>query len=343
MGHPPLATRLRKIYNTDKQMKKFAFAAIAALMCLSIGASAQGLLRSNFMKNGYTYTSTERARVEGSTPLMLKLTKIVFPGGDLIYKMRVDYEDATSWRIPKNADFKAVNAEGRTVMLQNATEEPNAVAPKGFSRNGSTVYWNYGEYYMEQADLEKLLANVTSIDATKRFSSDGVISLAYKNNEFSSALQTLYDAIESAPAVKKEIGQHLKSVSDQNGNRLLETEQLSVSGPVNVALVYLYYAASNSENYDLNLYLQGTTVPYGKAVTLTTPSGAMEFSQEKELPAGRVIVYPTIDQLKALAKSGASKLTVQTVNGPVSFNIDSKVFADAINTLYNSLQTATIL
>jgi len=315
---------------------------MAAMMCLSVGANAQDLLRYNYKKNGYTYTGAERQRVEGSTPMMLKLNRIIFPEGDKIYKLRVDFEDASAWKVPKNADFKATTSSGRTVLLTNEADEPTAVSPNGFNKNGKKVFWNYAEYYMEQADLDKMLEGVTSVEATKRFSSDGKINVSYKNNEFTSALKKEYEAIKNAPAPTTELGKHLKSVSDQNNNRLLETEQVSVSSQVAVALVYLYYAESNSENYDLNLYLQGTTVPYGNSITMTTPSGNMVFSQEKDLAAGRAICYPTIDQLKAMCK-GVSKITVQTVSGPVTFNVDSATFGKTIETLYNSIQTASIL
>ena len=322
-------------------MKKILLVALAALLFVS--ASAQDLLRYNYKKNNYIYTGTERVRVVGTTPLEVKLSRVTFPDGENVYILRVEYEEATAWKMPKNAPLTIFTTDGKNVTLKNSSDSPNLVAPSGIKTSAGKVYWNYGEYYMEEADLKKIASGVSSIDATKRWSSEGVIKVSYKNDEFGSAIRRQMQAINSAPVPKSEISNSLKSISDQGGNRLVETEKVHVNSQLAVSLVYLYYAESNNENYDLNLFISGKTVPLGGAVYITTTSGqTIELQQEKDLSAGRVICYPTIEQLKLMSK-GVSKITVHTVSSPVTINITDGSFGAAVDKLYCALQPVTIL
>ena len=95
--------RRNSIVDLLQEMKKFLLAAMAALLFVS--ASAQDLLRYNYKKNNYIYTGTERVRVVGTTPLEVKLNRVTFPDGENIYILRVEYEEATAWKMPKNAPY----------------------------------------------------------------------------------------------------------------------------------------------------------------------------------------------------------------------------------------------
>ncbi len=324
--------------------KQITILSVILLLVTTFLAGAQEqYLRYNYIKNGNTFTGAERAQVPGSTPISMKLSRVIFSDGFNMYILRLDFEDVSPWKMPANAPMTVLTSEGKTVILKNEGKDPTMVAPEGYTKGGRKMYWNYGLYYLEEADLKKMLSGVTSIDVTKRWSTDGSIKITYKDNEFSSALKKQYDAISSAPAAKVKVTNQLKSLSDQGGNRLVETEQISVGGQMAISIVYLYYADSNLENYDLNLFIPGKTAPIGSQVLITTASGStIELQQEKDMLAGRVICYPTTDQIKQMSH-GVTKVSIQTVSGPVTIPVGSAVFGGAISELYNALQTVAIL
>lgn len=327
-------------------MRKIILAVLTIFMAANM-ASAQNLLKYNYKKNNHIYTGAERVTVKGPSakddPIQVKLSRVIFEDGQPVYILRLDFMEATAWKMPKNAPLNIVTTEGRTISLKNSADSPNLVAPKGTVYNGSTVFLNYGEYYLEEADMKKVIAGITSIEATKRWSSDGVIKISYKNNELGSAISQQYNVIKNAPKPGEELGSNLKSLQDQAGSRLVESNTIKVNNQLSVSLVYLYYASSNTESIDLNLYLPGVTVPFTYDVKITTKSGEVyTLQQEKELPAGRVICYPTSEQLKEMAK-GVTKVSVQTKSGEVVNTFTANEFGKAVDKLYNSLQTLAIL
>lgn len=318
------------------------------LLAFSAGLlSAQDLVKYNYKKNGKIYTGTERIRVAPSskdTPVTVKLSRVLFEDGQPVYILRMDFEETSAWKMPKNAPLTIVTTDGKTLVLKNSSDAPNLVAPKGIrNSSGNTVYLNYGEYYLEASDMKKLLSGIASIDATKRWSSDGYIKNEYKNNELGSAIAQQYEAINYARTPKSELGSNLQSLQDQGGSRLAETSQIRVNSKLSVALVYLYYAASNSESIDLNLYLDGQTIPFTSPITILTKSGdEISLKQEKDLSAGRAICYPTLDELKEML-GGVSKITISTTGSDAVFTFPSDEFAKALDKLYNSVETVAIL
>ncbi|MBR1873078.1 MAG: hypothetical protein IJ795_07730 [Bacteroidales bacterium] len=323
-------------------MKKTVIAALLAMM-LPLASGAQGSLRYNYTKNGYVYTGAERVRVSGSTPLWVKLSRVIFSDGSPIYLLRIDVEDSTPWKMPKNAPMTITTAAGRSVVLKNSASEPNMVAPDGVQGEKGKVYYNYGEYYLEESDLKKIVAGVTNVDITKRWSSEGYIKIAYKDNEFGSAVADAYEAIKSASRPDVDVSGVLRSLQDKNGSRLAETNVLEVDSNVSIALVYFYYAATNTEGYDLNLFLGGVTVPYGGYIKVETGDGEIiEMLQEKDLAAGRAICYPKNEDLPKLLRS-VRRITLQTTGEDLVMEFPSNKFSKVLNKEYNSLQTISIL
>ena len=322
-------------------MKRIALSLIAA--SLSLGLSAQDLLRYNYTRNGYTYTGTERIKVEGSTNLYVKLGRILFSDGAPVYLLRIDVEDSTPWKMPKNAPMTINTTEGRSIILNNSATDPNLVAPGGIDTPAGKLYWNYGEYYLEESDLRKLSAGVSNMDITKRWSAEGYIKIAWKNNEFGKAVSDEWEAIKNAPAPKSDVSGVMRSLQDKGGSRLAETTVLEVNKNVSASLVYFYYAATNTEGYDLNLFVKGLTVPYGGSVEIETSDGdRISLIQEKELPAGRVMCYPEAADVKKML-GGVKSIIFQTAgeNEVVTFAQDE--FTAVFDKLYNALQTISIL
>ena len=318
---------------------------IFSLLAIFIVASAFGqeMLRYNFKRNQFVYTGAERVDVASSPALQLKLSRVLYSDGVPLYTLRIDFESASAWKMPKNASIVFDLSNGESLMLNNASDEANLVAPKGIKKSGKTVFLNYGSYYLEQSDLDKLLKGVTDLDATRRMSASGHVKVAFKNNEFSKALGVAYDAISNAKAATVSAGSDLESVNDYSGNRMVGTKYKDVGNNLSVSLNYLYSADSNTESYDLNLKVGSDLVPGGSVVSFTTPSGAViRLSQEKDLPKGEIVCYPDIDQLKVLMR-GVGKITFETASGERSVVVPSAEFSNALTALYSSLALVTIL
>lgn len=316
---------------------------LVALLCVVDMVSAQPGLRYNYKKNGYIYSGCARERVDGTTPVHVKLSRILFPDGQPVYQLRLDFEEGSAWKMPKNAPVTIRTSDGRSILLKNSADAPNLVAPEGIRSDKGRVYLNYGEYYMEEADLKKISAGIESIDVTKRWSSDGYIKVTYKNNELGSVISSQYSKLKSAPRPASELGNNLKSLQDQRGSRLAETVVSKVNDRLSAQLIYLYYAESNNESIDLNLYLAGRTVPFGAAVTIATKSGeTISLHQEKELTAGRIICYPTPQQYGRMLK-GVATIRIETSAGPVSIDFPDNSFTEVLSKLYNSVMTVAVL
>lgn len=328
-------------------MRKYLLAVLSALFLTGALASAQDILRYNYKKNGYIYTGTERIRVVGTgntTPLHLKLSRVSFPDGAAVYILRVDVESSAAWKMPKNATLTIRTTNGKTVLARHTSDEPNLVAPQGIrNANGTKTWWNYGEYYLELADIQKIAVGVASIDLQYRMSTDGVIKVTYRNDEFGKAIFQQFEAIEGAPAPKTEIGSQLAAVNDQGGNRMVDTKTLSVNAQLSMSMGYVYYASGNSEEYELHLFLPGKQVPLDGAVDVVTSAGSViHLKQEKGHEAGEITCYPDAAQLRRMAK-GVSRVSFQTTSGTTTLNFADGAFAQNIDKLYNALQTAAIL
>ena len=319
---------------------------LAALATIaSTALEAQDLLKYNYKRNGYVYTGAERIYVsQASSPVEIKLGRIVFPDGVALYTLRLDFESSSPWKMPKNASITFDLSNGSAVLSRNSSDAPNLVAPRGIEKGGETVYLNYGEYYFEESDMKKLLSGVESIDAARRMSTSGHVKVNFKNNSFSKALQKAYGAISEAAIPTREIGSHLSGIDDTaGGNRLASTESLDAGTGISIKLNYLYSAENNSENYDIVLGIPGKTLAGGAAVAFFTARGEqIILKQEQDLPEGSIICYPTKEEIKRLGR-GVSRIVLDTIAGQVSINTESASFADALDILYNSLQTAAIL
>lgn len=325
-------------------MRKYIIVSILALCVSALALQAQDLLRYNYLRNGYVYSGTERLRVEGTTPVELKTEKVHFKDGSDVYILRIEFEDSSPWKMPANAPLTIGLKDGKSLIFQNGGgDTPNLVAPQGIDTQEGKAYWNFGKYFMEEADVKKLSQGVTYIDATRRWSADGHVRVYYKNDEFAAALRRQLDELKYAPEATEELGSNLRSLQDQGGNRMAETNDIEVNDKLSLSLVYLYYAPTNAESYDLNLLVWGETVPLGAEVTITMRSGD-EFTlhQEKKLPAGRVICYPDNEQVKSMRK-GVSKLAIKTTDGTLSLTFPTDEFSATLSKLYNSLHTIAIL
>lgn len=326
-------------------MKKCLFAVLLLLTVFPILASAESLLRYNYKKNGYIYTGTERVRVTGSQmPLQLKLERVSFPDGAALFVMHIDFEDNTSWTVPQNAPITFTLEDGKSLVSKSTQIISDMVNQDGIKTSeGTTVYWNCAEFYFESADIKKLISGVKSLEMVKRWSTDGRITITYKNDEFAEALSRQYQAIVAAETPKEEVGNMLKSIQDANGSRFITTNISSIDSRISVSLSYIYYAATNNENYDLNLFLPDVLVPVGSEIVITTFDGEeISLQQEKPLEKGFVICYPTIAQLKSII-GGVSKIVVSTGEGTETVAFQNMEFSRMVEKLYNSIQTASIL
>lgn len=315
---------------------------LAALVVVS--AFGQDQLRYNYKRNKFVYTGAERVEVASTPAMQIKLGRITYPDGASIYDLRIDFESSSAWKMPKNASIVFNLANGKSVMLKHSKDEPNLVAPKGIKKAGKTVYLNYGEYYLEQADLDKLLTGVADLDATRRMSADGHVKATFKNNEFTKALAQAYDAISNAKTAKVTVGNDVEAIDDYSGNRVVKTRYVKVGQSASISLSYLYAADSNTESYDLNIKVEDSDiVPGGASVSFTMPAGSViRLRQEKDLPKGEIVCFPDVDQLKTMMR-GVGKISFETNGGDRFVVVPAAEFGAAVEQLYNAIQRFAVL
>ena len=329
-------------------MKTMFLRLLLPLLCLGPLAFAQEGIRNNYLRNGYTHIRAERVPVSAGSsdrhPFQLSLEYVGLPGGQSVWLLYMDFEDKSSWTIPKNAALSLRTADGKVVGLKNmGSGNGEKIA---FTSGGQRLYWNQGKYALEEADLKKLLSGVRQMDVTTSWDVDGYFQSSFAHNEFSAALQKQYDLIRKSPRPDAEMTETVAGVSDLSGNRTIVSRRLQViSDPVvKLWLSYLYFRATNHEHYDLNIEitdgLKGD-IPEGTPIEFRLVSGeTIVLRQEKT--RGTVLCYPTPDQLKKLFGT-PSKFTVKLEDHPVLVDLMGSDFHKVLRAAYNGIQIHSIL
>lgn len=321
-----------------------AIMAFLPLVAPHTGLHADDLLRHNYKKNNYSYTGTERIRIEtaGELPLLLKLKRVSFPDGVSLFILHLDVEDSSPWKVPKNASISFYTASGVPATFKNSFSSPNPVAPEGIDTPRGKRWWNTAECYIEEAQLKKLLSGVSGLELTKRWASDGVLNFKFKGDAFSAALKKQYEAVIDA-AEAEDVSGLLSRLEDAGYNRMAGTVREKLSDGSGISLSYIYYAAENTESYDLHLFVPSLDVPGTSGLDFILDDGSVLRLTQEDCPAGEVTCYPDSGQLKDIMDR-AVKLEINTPDGKrTSIELGGNGFRKSLSRLYNAIQTIAIL
>lgn len=320
-----------------------AFLVVWLLLAGILGVDGRDQVRHNYRYNGYTRVRSERLLVRTSqgdkSPFYVGIEYVVFPQGEDAYVLRLDFESERRSDFAKGVKFTATTADGKLVsssQMYRTPEEREAFT----GENGKAVYWNTAEYLFESKDFMKLLEGVRSIDVAVSWSPDGYIQKSF-NGEFSAALLELNNAVRNACA-PAEIGDNIAEYSDSKGSRMILTKALEVSGKYKLSMNYIYYKATNKEDYDLTIELadKERVIPLGtKAVFRLKGGEVVELLQERDA-YGVFFCYPDAEQIKSLSR-GIDAVDIVGEGFEYNDDLSNDEFARVLYCLYNSLQSVS--
>jgi hypothetical protein len=135
-----------------------------------------------------------------------------------------------------------------------------------------------------------------------------------------------------------ELASHIADYANNPGNLMVVTEALPVKGQAasyQVSMTYMYFKASNSEAFDLNIALPaGKELPLDAPVVFTLGDDSTVELKQQRAGDSVVYLYPTAQQVKQLAWKGVKKIEFGLVQAD-TFPDDA--LSAVIDKLYNSL------
>lgn len=323
--------------------------AAAAFLAATLIAGADNLLRCSYKSNGYTHIRTERSLVGrgGDCPFWLSIGYVIFPDGvSDAYILGLDFEGGKPFIIPKGTGLSATLTGGGTVNASQMSASEAASSPFT-NADGKKVYWSRGRYLFEAPDFRKLLSGVKAIDVTTGWNPDDYIQAQFKGDEFSATLKELYAAIEDAPRPTEELGDNMAGISDNSGSIMAVTKRVRIAEAQTVegvGMEYIYYKATNAEDYDLFLTLTGgdRLIPLGTEVAFNLTDGGEIVLRQQRDAYDELLLYPSAEEVKAIA-SGLASIDIRTEGRSYAESVNAEAIARAIAKLYNSLQEVAVL
>ena len=307
-------------------------AAVAAALTLS----AQEI-RTNYRSEGMTHISTESEKLDD---LEIRVESVGFPDGSTIYQLFIDLRQKTPFTAPKGVKMTATLPGGSVVRADQIGQES---ATKTRLEDG--LYLNRLRYAMETADMDKMTRGVQSLEIVTGWDPDDYMQFNFKDEAFSSLLKRHCDAIAEAAKSTIDLKAEPAGRVDQTGSIMTVSEPVVADGKdfkYNVILSHLYYKNTAAEDIDLAFQL-GTEMKY--SISPDDPvTFVLENGSEITLPQTRdevnfLYLYPSMQQLRALAYGHVTSLRIQTEDGTLSDAILDNSFSEAVNQQYQLLMS----
>ena len=323
-------------------MKRIALLVAAVLLGSALYAQNFDLVRSRYKLNGYTHILSEPLPVSGSAsdkhPFSLSVEYIAFPDNTYLYALECDFETTQRWSIPLDVKFTATTEDGKMVSFKQINK-PSTEKRVHMAKDGKTpIYHNVLRYMLDENEMQKLLSGVKHTDIAYGYEPDSYIATSYQDNQFTAALKQQYDALKEILLPGDELGSHIADYANNPGNLMVVTEALPVKGQAasyQVSMTYMYFKASNSEAFDLNIALPaGKELPLDAPVVFTLGDDSTVELKQQRAGDNVVYLYPTSQQVKQLAWKGIKKIEFGLVQAD-TFPDDA--MSAVIDKLYNSL------
>ena len=184
----------------------------------------------------------------------------------------------------------------------------------------------YGHDDLGRDVLEKVYADVFHTEA------------ALVRPQITCGTHALATALSANLLPGDELGSHIADYANNPGNLMVVTEALPVKGQAasyQVSMTYMYFKASNSEAFDLNIALPaGKELPLDAPVVFTLGDDSTVELKQQRAGDNVVYLYPTAQQVKQLAWKGIKKIEFGLVQAD-TFPDDA--MSAVIDKLYNSL------
>ena len=315
-------------------MKKTILLAAALLAAVTISAQE---IRTNYRSEGMTHISTESERLEN---MDIRVECVGFPDGSMMYQLYIDLRQKTPFTAPKGVKMTASLPGGSVVRADQIGQDS---ATKSRLEDGR--YLNRLRYALESADLDKMTRGVQSLEIVTGWNPDDYLQFKFKDDAFAALLKRHCEAIAEASKSTVELKAEAAGRVDQSGSIMTVSKPVVADGTdlkYNVILSHLYYKETTAEDIDLAIQL-GTEKKYhiepDSPVTFILENGS-----EITLPQTRdednfLYLYPSLEQLRALAYGHVTALRIQTEDGTLSDAILENSFSEAVNQQYQLLMS----
>jgi hypothetical protein len=315
-------------------MKKILLSLTALAAALTLSAQE---IRTNYRSEGMTHISTESEKLDD---LEIRVESVGFPDGSTIYQLFIDLRQKTPFTAPKGVKMTATLPGGSVVRADQIGQES---ATKTRLEDG--LYLNRLRYAMETADMDKMTRGVQSLEIVTGWDPDDYMQFNFKDDAFSSLLKRHCKAITEAVKSTIDLKAEPAGRVDQTGSIMTVSEPVVADGKdfkYNVILSHLYYKNTAAEDIDLAFQL-GTEKKY--SISTDAPvTFILENGTEITLPQTRdevnfLYLYPSMQQLRALAYGHITTLRIQTEDGTLSDAILDNSFSEAVNQQYQLLMS----
>jgi hypothetical protein len=319
-------------------MKKTMLAAAALFAALSLSAQE---IRTNYRSEGMTHISTESEKLQD---LEIRVERVGFPDGSTLYQLFIDLRQKTPFTAPKGVKMTATLPGGSVVRAdQTGQDSPTK------SRQEDGLYLNRLRYAMETPDMEKLTRGVTSLELVTGWNPDDYLRYNFKGDTFSALLKRHCEAIDRAAAATIDLTAEPAGRVVQTESVLTAAKPLVADGAAfkyNVILSHLYYKDSAKEDIDLAFQL-GAEKQYridtDAPVTFILADGSEITLPQTRDEVNFIYLYPSMDQLRALAYGHIATLRIQTTDGTLTDAILDDSFSKAFNQQYQLLMSLSAL
>lgn len=328
-------------------MKKYLISLLAALFVAAASYAAPDNLRYSYRYNGYTHISSELSSVAGdSHPFSFRLEKIAYPDNTYIYQLKMYFEDRAPFSIPKGARMSFTTPESKVVRVDQIEKSNEPIL---FERSSQKLYWNPATYIIPEDDLLQVIGGIASVEVVTGWEIDDYFQIQFKSNDFAKALNAQYETVRDAelPAYDVDVEDIARYADNATSLTVLSRAKVATGKEriYNVALNYLYYKTSNTEDFDLNFMIgteQKYTIPVGSEITITLADGSSIILPQERDQVNVVYLYPDMEQLKAILR-GVKAISIDTPDGTINDTFPDDSFAATLQHQYNTLMILSVL
>ena len=282
-------------------MKRTIIAALFGVLCLSLGAQE---IRGNYLSGKISHISTEYEALSfGDCNAQIRVEQAGFPEGGVLYLLYINLEQKSSVVAPKGVKMALTLKSGGIVRVEQIGEDSST---KPRLENG--LFCNRLKYAVEQADMDKILGGVKSLDVVYGWNPDDYLQLSFSDDEFAALLRRHIEAIRSAAGATIPLSAELAGYSDNLESVLATTKPIVARGQqriYNVILSYLYYKNSNTDDIDLAFQI-GTEdtyhIPLDAEVSFVLSDGSTLVLPQTRDEFNLVYVYPSMSDVRRLIK-----------------------------------------
>ena len=328
-------------------MKNF-FVALLALSLFPLLAFSQEL-RYNYKTGGITRVSTEYEFVqtgEGDQhPLWMRLEYVKFKDGSVSYVLYLNFEEKKAVNIPKGVRIAVTPSDGGKIINadQMYVQKGNKHA---FTSGKGRVYWNRAQYMFDAPDMQRMVKGVKALDVITGWNAEDYLQIQYSSNQLGKALASHYNAVNAAASSAVAIAASgiLDYDSKPTALTIKAKPNVATGGTFkyNVAVTYLYYKGTNTEDVELEFQI-GTEKEY--RIHLSTPvvfelgGGEKLVLEQAREDISRVVVYPTLAQVRKMMAKGVRAVTYTTSEGAFTDTFSGASYTEALSKGYQTVMS----